>query len=497
MPPDIDSRMIAGLIVPRLDGGDIESRMDEYRRLVRLGIGGFIVFGGRKDSLAEGIEELRKESDQPLFIMSDLEQGLGQQVAGGTTFPPAMALARALDLEKEDELGLFRNMIEILAMESRETGINTILAPVADIHTNPENPIICTRAFGKDPASVSAFVGEYVRALQDAGIKACAKHFPGHGDTDRDSHVELPVLRHGLDRLGHTELIPFRSAIENRVSMVMVGHLRVDAIDPDHPATLSPALVDGLLRRELGYDGVVITDAMNMGAVREVYGEEQACLMALMAGCDILLHPENPESVISIIESSLEKAGPRIVAAAERVRKLRDRLDAGGRGDTAEPQGAKAYPIGPDELVSLLSEKALKMEKGLPNITGREMLFIIDEDDAGGGRIFYETLKEEYPDLSVFRLSGTDTETLPDTAGRPVIAALFSRIAGWKGRSGLSAESRETLKAVLAPAGESTLVSFGCPSLLSGLDADTVINAWWEGEAAQKAAAQLLCGKSC
>jgi len=490
--------MIAGLIIPRLDGERIETDMDKYLRLVRLGIGGFIVFGGRKDSLAQGIRELRKAADRPLFIMSDLEQGLGQQVAGGTTFPPSMALAHALDLGENNDLGLFRNMIGILATESLEVGINTILAPVADVHTNPENPIICTRAFGEDASSVSVFVGEYIRALQDAGIPACAKHFPGHGDTDRDSHVELPVLRHGLDRLRRVELSPFRTAVKNGVSMVMVGHLRVDSIDPDYPATLSFPVVNGLLRREMGFEGVVITDAMNMGAVREAYGEEQACLTALHAGCDILLHPEDPEGVIDMIESRQEETGQLVSTASERVSRLRNRLVQEGRRTRGPFETFTSARIRPDELVSILSAKALNVQKGSARMTGAELVIIVDEDDEGRGVTFSEALKRNRPRLKVFNVSGPGAKLPPpDTAGRPVIAALFSRIAGWKGRSGLSADSRKTLSEIIGQSGETTLISFGCPSLLSGLDADNLINAWWGGEAAEKAAAELLCGKPC
>ena len=500
MATDLEKRMIAGLIVPRLDGENIESNLDHYLKLARQGIGGFIVFGGEKEALAGGLAELRRAAERPLLIMSDLEQGLGQHVAGGTTFPPAMAVAHAVDLEKGDDLDLFGNMIEIIAGESLAAGINTILAPVADIHTNPENPIICTRAFGRDPAAVSSFVGEYIRRLQRTGIAACAKHFPGHGDTDRDSHVELPALRHDMDRLQRVELRPFRRAVREGVSMLMVGHLRVDAIDHRAPATLSAEVVDGLIRQELGFEGVVITDAMNMGAIREEYGEEEACLMALRAGCDILLHPENPEGVISMIGGKRGQAGPRIAEADERVRKLLSRLSpyAGANFNSAgSPDRPRAAQFRPDELVGILSEKALRVEKGRAGLTGKEIVVIIDEDGADSGAVFSETLKARHPRLSVVRPPVSGTASMPHSRGRPLVAALFSRVAGWKGRSGLSPDNRELLKEMLGPASETTLISFGCPSLHAGLEADNLINAWWAGDAAQKAVVRLLCGKSC
>ncbi|MFH1014812.1 MAG: glycoside hydrolase family 3 N-terminal domain-containing protein, partial [Nitrospirota bacterium] len=177
-------------IIARLNGRDIEKEFNYYLRLVKKGVAGFIVFGGELNTVRRGISELQKEADDRLIIASDLEQGLGQQIEGGTIFPPAMAVASAIKKDSSrftvhcSQLKLLRKVFKAIAIEARYAGINTIFAPVLDINTNPRNPIISTRAFGEDPESVSFFGCEMIKTFQSHGITACGKHFPGHGDTE-------------------------------------------------------------------------------------------------------------------------------------------------------------------------------------------------------------------------------------------------------------------------------------------------------------------------
>lgn len=436
------------------------------------------------------MRELNHAAGRPLLIMSDLEQGLGQHVDGGTLFPPAMAMGQAIDRENADDAAMFRAAIAAVRDEALDAGINVILAPVADVHTNPANPIICTRAYGSDPAEVSWFVREHVRALQGGGaVAACAKHFPGHGDTEIDSHLSLPLLAMDEARLEAVELAPFRAAIDAGVSMIMAGHLRVDAFDDELPATLSHAVIDGLLRRKLGFDGVVITDAMNMGAITERYGEARACLMALMAGCDIILHPDDPMAAAREIADAWEHVEARFIEAERRVEHLRAMLAA------HRPVLSPDYAAN-RELAETLSLKSLRVRKGEPRIEGYEAVIIIDDDNRSvivndddnreNGSIFINTLQEKYPGI---RRIAADKFT-----GGGVVVALFSKVSAWKGRSGLSDESRILLDGILKSAGKSAVISFGCPSILDGVSADTLIDAWWTGGPAQRAAASLLAG---
>ena len=191
------------------------------------------------------------------------------------------------------ELKILRSVFKAVAVEARYAGINTIFAPVLDINTNPKNPIISTRAFGESAESVSFFGCEMIKIFQSYGITACGKHFPGHGDTETDSHIKLPKIKKDIKALSKTELAPFRNAVKAGVKMIMLGHLNVPALDPSGiPVSLSQKAVS-YLRNKLGFKGVIITDAMNMGGIGK-YSEEKASLMALNAGVDILLHPADP-----------------------------------------------------------------------------------------------------------------------------------------------------------------------------------------------------------
>ncbi|MDP2277541.1 MAG: glycoside hydrolase family 3 N-terminal domain-containing protein, partial [Nitrospirota bacterium] len=302
-------------IIARLNGRDIEREFDYYLGLARKGIAGFIIFGGELNTVRRGISELQKEADNRLIIASDLERGLGQHIEGGTIFPPAMAIAKAIQNSKfkvqSSKLKILRDVFKTIALEARYAGINTIFAPVLDINTNPKNPIISTRAFGEDPESVSFFGCEMIKTFQSHGITACGKHFPGHGDTETDSHIKLPKIKKDIKSLSKAEIVPFRDAIKAGVKMIMMGHLSVPALDPSGiPVSLSQKAVS-YLRKNLGFKGIVITDAMNMGALYPPTSplakggcrgvEEEASLMALNAGVDILLHPTDPDRVVSYL----------------------------------------------------------------------------------------------------------------------------------------------------------------------------------------------------
>ena len=263
-------------IIPRLNGAEIRKKFASYRTLVKKGVAGFIVFGGELKTLRKYLTELQRESELPLIISSDLERGLGQQVRGGTLFPPAMALASAVKSNQQSafsskDLRLLRDSFRAVAAEAKYAGINTIFAPVLDVNTNPLNPIISVRAFGEDPETVSFLGCEMIREIQGRGLAACGKHFPGHGDTAVDSHLRLPVVSKDLRRLRTDALPPFQRAVKEQVKMIMLGHLKVPALDRSGtPVSLSKKAV-GFLREKMKFSGIVITDAMNMGWDRRFF----------------------------------------------------------------------------------------------------------------------------------------------------------------------------------------------------------------------------------
>ena len=292
------------LIINRLDGDKLSSVSYRERAiaLVNKGIGGFILFGGKKDETKSFIDKLQSLSEIPLFIASDIERGVGQQIGEATGFPSQMSVAAAINKNNADDVELLKNAINAIAQESIDIGINMPLIPVLDVNRNPDNPIICTRAFSDDPEEVAWFGKTYVTVLEKAGVLSCAKHFPGHGDTSIDSHIELPVISKSLKELVDIDILPFVEAVTAGVSSIMVGHLSIPAIDT-LPATISIKIITNLLRKELSYEGLVLTDALNMSALNK---EKHVSAQCINAGVDILLHPANADSTVKELLQAID-----------------------------------------------------------------------------------------------------------------------------------------------------------------------------------------------
>lgn len=484
--------------MPRLEGSLLTepSYFERIKNLVEDGIGGFILFGGKYQDVKKAIRELQEMSETHLFIAADLEQGLGQQIEGGTLFPNAMAIASAIDSNVPEDMGLLREAIRVIAFEARDVGINIILAPVLDVNTNPENPIICTRSFSDDPLKVSLFGKEFIDGIQSLGLIACAKHFPGHGGTEIDSHIELPVIKSSKERLMRFELYPFIESIKTGVRMIMVGHLKADAIDPDIPASLSYKVINDLLRKELGFNGMVITDAMNMGAIKSIYNENSACLMAFKAGADIILHPENPESVLEGLLSRWKEIELQVEESFKRILKAKERFAS----NPPPSPFAKGGISGGLKIPEVLSEKAIRIMKGKPKISEDSIALILDDDATGAGNDFIEIIKMKYPSIESIYIDSKNVLSEKNKAfekikNRPLVVGIFSKISALKGRSGIHSELLKFLKDALIESGNSTVISFGSPYLLDPFRhrAGTLIVAYWGSDTAQRAVANLVC----
>lgn len=524
-------------IIPRLNGKDIEKDFDYYLGLVRKGIAGFIIFGGKLETVRQGISELQRAAKGRLIIASDLERGLGQQLIGGTIFPPAMAIAAAFRSCQPSAISyqqkiLLRKIFKAVAIEARYAGINTIFAPVLDINTNPKNPIIATRSFGEDTETVSFFGCEMIKAFQSSGIVACGKHFPGHGDTEIDSHISLPVIKKDLRSLGRIELVPFKNAIKAGVKMIMLGHLRVPALDPSGiPVSLSGKAVS-YLRNRLGFNGIIITDALNMGGInwgnssKSSTIEERASLMALRAGVDILLHPTNPDKIAAYLEKKLSALSNQLS-----VNTFRKSLRL--------PTGKIKVPAAPDfgknrELSEKITKMSIRIDGQIGPLKKPFLIILNDEENAPspsppfkkGGEggfdkreewkrlVLAKSLKKKFPDLK-FKIAKKDSEfreiTFPENAF--VIVAIFSKIRAWKG--GPSSWLLRAMKRLEERV--DVFISFGSPYLLDAIEKkpDTTpfnspltkgdlggcrigtvpavkIYAYWDSESAQKAVAELL-----
>lgn len=288
---------VGQLLMPDTSGVLIHEESEQYARLrhaiEKLGVGGFIIFNGDVLTTAALTNRLQARSRLPLLFASDFEGGVGMQLRGGTRLPRAMALAATGDTESAAEAG------RITAREGRAIGVHVNFYPVLDVNNNPANPIINTRAFSDDPEVVANWGAAFIRAAQDEGQIATAKHFPGHGDTALDSHILLPTLDMPRERLERIELPPFRSAVRRGVRAVMTAHIAVPSLDTGavetRPATLSPAIVDGVLRQEFGFNGLIFSDSLSMGAIVERYDTGEATVLAIEAGIDIVLYMPDVE----------------------------------------------------------------------------------------------------------------------------------------------------------------------------------------------------------
>ena len=264
-------------------------------------IGGVILFAENLDTAEQTKQltaDLQAAADLPLFIGIDEEGGLVSRLDKSNI--PHTPIPAAAEIEDAAAVG------QIIGEELAELGINVDFAPVADVNTNPDNPVIGTRAFSSDPKEAAEQVSQFIRAMEGTGVSACAKHFPGHGDTAMDSHKGETYVEHDMERLQTVEFIPFQEAIAADVDFIMAGHIQTpNATTDGMPASLSPELL-GILRQELGFTGIIITDAMNMGAIVEPYGPGKSAVLAVQAGVDIVLMPADLEKAAESLTEAIE-----------------------------------------------------------------------------------------------------------------------------------------------------------------------------------------------
>jgi len=295
----------AQCIMPRLVPNSIQEsdvHKQEIISLIAQGIGGFCVFQGDAEYTATLIDELQKEAAIPLLFSADYEHGLTMRLEGGTDFPHAMALAQA---KKPD---LTYKAAAAIALEAKTIGVHWNFAPVCDINSHPENPIINIRAFAEYPSHAEQHIKEYIKGTQSQSVLACAKHFPGHGNTVTDSHSALPIVLDSLEQLQQRELVPFQKAIEADVQSIMIGHLSIPALDPSGlPASLSSTIMIDLLRKHMKYKGIIITDALDMHAISKHYTSAEATILSLQAGATIALVPDNALEALDAVARKAEE----------------------------------------------------------------------------------------------------------------------------------------------------------------------------------------------
>jgi len=296
---------VAQMISPRINAHYLSRDAEAYEEMMEyvrdLQVGGITFFSGDVHELATLIHDFQQVSPVPLLISADFERGVSMRIRRSTSFPPAMALGAT-----GDEHLAYRKGVAT-ALEARAIGVHQNFAPLVDVNNNPDNPVINVRSFGEDPEQVGKLASAYIRGLHDGGVLSTGKHFPGHGDTDLDSHLTLPMIPHNRARLDRVELPPFQKIINDGVTSIMTAHIALPELTGDSrlPATLSQTILTDLLRTEMGFEGLIVTDAMDMHGIDRFYSRDDAAIRAVKAGADVLLLTPDPHIAIEAIVSAV------------------------------------------------------------------------------------------------------------------------------------------------------------------------------------------------
>jgi beta-N-acetylhexosaminidase len=480
---------IGQLLFPVAHGGftNLSSAAFEEIRgnIQKFHVGGYHLEGGDPAVVHLLVRRMQELSPTPLLITADLEGGAGFQFSGATRFPRAMAIAATGSPPYAYQAAQFT------AQEARAMGISVNFYPVVDVNNNPENPIINIRSFGEDPKKVGELAAAYVRGTEDARVIATAKHFPGHGDTRVDSHLQMPVLNFDSARLNAIELVPFQAAIRAGVDAVMTAHIALPQLEktPGLPASLSRAVTTDLLRNQLGFKGLIFTDALPMHAITENFGAAAAAAMAIQAGADVALEPEDLPGAFSAIKAAVLKGGIPEQQVNDSVRRLLSAkvwvaLDARRVPPFNELDTAVGSPAAEQKSQEII-EHALTLikddGKDLPlKIPENEEALLVNFVDAGdeenapiAGLTFRaEFLKRHVKTLYIEATPSTSRDEFElirklSNSYRTLVVSCSIRIASYKGAVSLTDAQQDLLRALAQHQGPFVFALFGSPYLLN------------------------------
>jgi beta-glucosidase-like glycosyl hydrolase len=509
---------IGQMLVPTMSSVFMNQESDSFQQIKKnvteFQVGGLHAFGGDPAALALLTNRMQEAAKVPLLMTADLEGGAGYQLRGATRLPRAMAIGATADERLASDAG------KITAIEGRALGIHINFYPVVDVNNNPRNPIVNIRSFGEDVSLVSAMAAAYIRGAQDNGQLATAKHFPGHGDTSQDSHLELAVVDVDWDRLNRIELPPFRAAVKGGVAAVMTAHIALPQIEPDKglPATLSPKIITDILRKDIGFDGLVFTDAMDMRGVSAHYEPGEAALRAVNAGADIILFPVDLEKSFNAIKhaaqsgqlslSRIETSARRILAAKARLGLHRNRLVDLNKLDTivgsAEHQQKARSII--EQAITLVRDQKHTLPLKLGD--GQRVLCLTILDSRQGwregfpGAAFRAELRKRHPktiDVDVDENTSNESfgliRKLADVAD-VIIVNGFIRVAAYKGTIDLTDGQLNLLKHLSTLNKPFVFTLFGSPYLLTFVpELPTYILAYEYYPGAEAAALRAILGE--
>lgn len=436
--------------------------------LQELNVGGVILLGGSSVELQAKSQQLQNWASIPLFITADIEEGIGQRFPGGTWFPPPMALGEIYQTDSILAQSYARQMGQITAQEALAVGINWLFAPVVDVNNNPDNPVINIRAFGESPEVVSALSTAFIQGAKSSQILTTAKHFPGHGDTATDSHLDLPVLEHSESRLASVELPPFQSAIAAEVDSIMTAHLMIPTWDRDRPATLSAKIMTQQLRNKMQFAGLVVTDALIMGGVTKFASSEEVAIMAVKAGCDVLLMPGDPEITIASIYDEVNSGRIKV----ERIQQSLERIwQAKQRIRQLEIPPFNLFSPSAKSTVSSILRDSLQTRGNLPLVPNNELnarnLIVVD-DVLNAAYLDINAPAVTIPQAYGYQRQVVDNNTLPNICSdlMPTLLQIFIRGNPFRGNSGLTSNTKQIYQQLIDQEKVMGIIIFGSPYVM-------------------------------
>jgi beta-N-acetylhexosaminidase len=518
----------AQLIFIPFHGAAPNTRSREYRQFMKLvretRVGGMVLVNwsnGRLTQKAQPyalgafLNRMQRQSRVPLLVAGDFERGASMRVDGTTVFPQAMAFGAAGD----PALARFEG--QVTAREARAIGVQWLFFPVADVNNNPDNPIINIRSYGEDPKQVSALATAFIegtRADAHYRVLTTAKHFPGHGDTAVDTHLNMAVIGASRERLESVELPPFRAAIQAGVDAIMTAHIAVPALAPaDVPATLSPAILTTLLRGELGFKGIVVTDALEMGGIAQGYSSGEAAVLALEAGADALVMPPDPEAAVKAIlaavqsgrltRARIDESVARLLAAKERMgldRRATVDLEAIGDQIDAPEDQERAQDIA-NRAVTLVKNDLNNGAALIPLRAPAKTCFLTlaESHYSNEGLEFAQEVRRREKNATVIQLDASLPAASLDaavqkTAGcESVAVAAFASVAAFRGDVALGGDFPRMLDALFATGKPVALIALGNPYLVRSFPkASAFLLTFSTVPPSEAAAVQALFGES-
>ena len=521
---------VAQMIVPRAFGYYLNEQEDDWRRLVHLvkdrKIGGLALFQGDVYASVMALNRLQEMADVPLLVSADFERGLPMRTRRGTPFPEAMALAATRNTDLAYKMG------RAVAEEGRAIGVHQNYAPVVDVNINPDNPVINTRSFGEDPLWVGDMAGAFARGLQEGGMIATAKHFPGHGDTGTDSHLGLPNLTVGRGRLDSVEFAPFQRLINNGIMAVMIGHLAVPALEPKRgiPATMSKTIVTNLLKDTLGFGGLVVSDAMEMHALLNNFGLQEAVVRSVEAGIDLVIVPPlgtEDDALDALVQAARNGRlfGDRIAASVRKIWSVKQwlKLDESRSVDLAQIPQTIGTPDHWDvaQKIARASITLLKNENVLPlqRFGSRKRLLVLtisDNEDYRTeinrssnylsnervGSYFTAQLRKRIPQIESAlvdpRSNKMDFDSLLTRIQKAdvIVCAVYVKARSGSGKFGLQQKLIDFSNLAAVQGKPVAFVAMGSPYVLGGLKNGALyMCAYSDGELSTEAAVEALCGE--